>query len=87
MQQENKNWMISCNEATQMIVFGEHEKLTWKQKIVLQIHLLLCSVCKHFQRQSSQINQLLKQIQEKEIAVMSSAKKEEITLEIKKIID
>ena len=52
--------MISCKEATYFIDKKQGGKLTFKQKLDLKVHLLICSICKAYDKQSSAFSKLLR---------------------------
>jgi hypothetical protein len=66
---ENYGWMISCKQATMLITIHEQQSLSFKQQLALKFHLFVCKVCKLFQIQSKQINQLLKDFDKSEIEI------------------
>ena len=57
-----KKIQYNCRHATFLIEKKQIEKLTIREKLELQIHLMGCSVCKIFQRQSIIINQMVRNI-------------------------
>lgn len=46
-----KGLMISCNEATYLASRGDLEGLSFKYRMVLQMHLIACSACRHYLKQ------------------------------------
>lgn len=54
--------MISCKEATYLISKKEEGKLTLAERLKLSIHLMLCSICRAFEKQSEFIGHHAKRI-------------------------
>ncbi len=50
----------SCQEATRLISDSMEEKLPWKSKFRLAIHLLMCKWCQRFKQQWRQIRALIR---------------------------
>lgn len=44
--------MLSCYKATKLISLSHECPLLFKEKAVLRIHLLMCSACRNFQKNS-----------------------------------
>lgn len=42
--------MLSCYKATQLISLSQERPLVFKEKTALRIHVLLCSACRNFQK-------------------------------------
>ena len=51
-----------CRRATYLIEKRQLTKLTFKERIVLAIHLAGCGICRLFQRQSKMINKLMQSL-------------------------
>jgi hypothetical protein len=51
-----------CRRATSLIEKRQLTMLTFKERIVLAIHLAGCSFCRLFQRQSRLINRLMRSL-------------------------
>jgi hypothetical protein len=43
--------MLSCKEVTHLVSRSLDRRLTWRERLGLQVHLLLCEGCRHFVRQ------------------------------------
>jgi hypothetical protein len=43
--------LITCREATRLVLEGEDRQLAWGERLALRIHLLACKVCPRFARQ------------------------------------
>lgn len=72
--------MYSCQEATQMVIKKEEEKLKFTEMVKLKMHLLMCGACKAFEKQTELINKILKNHQFK--TKMPDAYKQEISKKI-----
>jgi hypothetical protein len=57
-----KKIQYDCRRATYLIEKRQLTRLTFKEKIVLAIHLAGCGICRRFQRQSRMINQLMRSL-------------------------
>ena len=42
--------MISCKEASRLISEMKDHDVTWRQRLSLRFHLLMCSMCRMYQR-------------------------------------
>ncbi|MDX8376395.1 MAG: hypothetical protein R8L53_00025 [Mariprofundales bacterium] len=51
--------MLNCKEATRLCSEQMEQKLSLQNKINLRMHLLLCSACRHFAAQISNISQVM----------------------------
>lgn len=50
-----KYLMISCREATYLMAKKEEGKLSFAARVKLPMHTSMCSLCKKFEKQTSQI--------------------------------
>jgi hypothetical protein len=50
-----KYLMISCREATYLTAKKEEGKLSFLTKMKISMHTSMCSLCKSFEKQTSQI--------------------------------
>lgn len=48
--------MIACDEASFLISYGHDNKLGFRRKIQLNMHLLTCHLCRKYVRQIKQLN-------------------------------
>ena len=55
MKRMMKYLIISCNEATFLTAKKEEAKLSFLQRIKLTFHTSMCTYCKRFEKQSSEI--------------------------------
>lgn len=51
--------MISCKKATELIEQRENSKIGIVQIVKLKIHLMMCSACKLYEKQSALIIEIL----------------------------
>ena len=47
---------ISCKESTQLSTKKLEQKLSWKEAILLQGHVFICTPCRYFQQQVNAIH-------------------------------
>ena len=45
--------MLSCEEATRLLSEAQDRKLVLPEKLRLEIHLAMCSGCRHYRKQMS----------------------------------
>lgn len=64
--------MLSCRKASELIEKGQVEKLSWAERVQLQMHNSICKGCKAYQTQSELLNQFIEQ-QAKRMEVEISA--------------
>lgn len=57
-----KYLMINCREATFLMARKEEGRLSFKENAKLSIHTTMCSLCKKFQQQASNISEESKHI-------------------------
>lgn len=50
--------MISCRLATELIEKKHHAGLSWRERVLLPLHLALCDACRQYQVQSSLLEKL-----------------------------
>lgn len=43
--------IFSCRAASELVSNSLDRKLTWGERITLQLHLMICSLCTRFQKQ------------------------------------
>jgi hypothetical protein len=53
--------MLSCKDASRLVSDSLDRQLSWRQRLSLRIHLLMCGVCARFRRQVLFLNQAAKQ--------------------------
>ena len=44
---------LTCKEATLLIVKKQGKGITWKERLQMHLHLLLCAVCRLFYKQTT----------------------------------
>lgn len=50
--------MMNCKQATQLISEGQERPLTFKERMALKIHLMMCAGCENFNTQMGTLRQL-----------------------------
>ena len=53
--------MKTCREATVLIVAREDHVLSWRDRLALRLHLLICKACPRFERQMLSVRTQLKE--------------------------
>lgn len=51
--------MLSCFKATQLISLSNERPLAFKEKAALRIHLLMCSACRNFKKNSAMLGKTM----------------------------
>lgn len=59
-----KQLFSNCKEATLLTVKGEEVKLSVQERVQLAIHLLYCSTCRRFKKESDKLKTYLLQLNE-----------------------
>lgn len=57
-----KGMMISCEDATKLVVMKSQETLSGWDKFRLAFHLAMCKFCRLFQKQNSTIDEAVKEL-------------------------
>jgi len=80
---------MDCKEATYLISKSQEEKLTIKERVKLEMHLMACKFCKLFQIESNLINDNIAYLHKysSEEQKMNLKKKEKLQDEVKKYLD
>lgn len=78
-----KFFNISCKKASFLVSKKEESKLSWFEKIMLQGHLTICSMCRRFEQQSGFIGKNAKNIHDYVHATLSHEAKEKIKAVLK----
>lgn len=73
-----KSILMNCKEATLLSTRQTEETLTWRERLGLRIHLLICKPCLHFSRQIRSIQKTLQSLAESDIISFNEKKKEEL---------
>ena len=55
----NQKFMITCKEATMIVVKKAEIKVTLSDRIRLFVHLLICQYCRLFEKQHRVINKII----------------------------
>lgn len=80
-------WMINCKEASHLISEELGHKLSFKRKVLLKMHLAMCSACATVQKQFKGLSETFKKITQKSFSEenqLSSETKERMKLDILK---
>jgi hypothetical protein len=60
MESRNKNkFMISCKEATMIVVKKAEIKVTFSERLKLFFHLIICQYCRLFEKQNKIIDKIV----------------------------
>lgn len=51
--------MLSCYKATQLISLSHERPLVFSEKLTLRGHLLICSMCRNFRRNSRTLSKAM----------------------------
>ncbi len=51
---------LSCLKATEIIEKGLHFKLSWKEKLQLKAHKMMCDACSRYEKQSLFLDRAIK---------------------------
>ena len=54
--------MKTCKDITELIEKGKLEKISRKESFQIRIHLMMCSLCRKFYKDSDRLDQLLQMI-------------------------
>ncbi|MCF8369101.1 MAG: hypothetical protein K9G76_08650 [Bacteroidales bacterium] len=79
-----KGMMISCEEATQMVVKAKFEKFSWYDKFRLKMHLAMCKFCALFAKQNAFIDEKVTHIDQHTHTKLPTESKMRIVEEISK---
>jgi len=47
--------MLNCNEISKLISRSMDERLPWRQRLAIHVHLLYCKWCRRFSKQTKAI--------------------------------
>jgi len=50
---------LSCKKATELIELKSDTRLSFKDKIQLKMHLMMCKACYAYEKQSAKLNKVL----------------------------
>ena len=51
--------MFSCYKATQLISLSNERPLVFREKVSLRTHLMICSMCRNFERNSATLSKAM----------------------------
>lgn len=43
--------MLDCREVTALVLAGEDRRLSWRERLGIRLHMVICEACPHFVRQ------------------------------------
>jgi hypothetical protein len=69
--------LLSCAKATELMEKKFHFKLSYSEKIQLELHKMMCEACKRYEKQS--------EIIEEGIRAQTNAQKNNIEIDTKKL--
>lgn len=65
--------MLNCRQATRLISDKQERTLSAKERLTLQLHLMLCSGCKNFSLQIPFLHQAMRAYSERLDSVLDGA--------------
>lgn len=51
---------MKCKDAAQIITESQHHSLSWRQRVGLRFHLLMCDACRNFASQMALLTKATK---------------------------
>lgn len=54
--------MLRCREVTHIVASGEVERLGWRQRMQLRLHLMMCVHCRRYLDQLATIGRLARRV-------------------------
>lgn len=76
--------LLTCKDATLLICKQQEDAASFKEKIQLKIHLLVCKFCSLFFKQSNQLHEHLKTThKEEELLILALDEQTKIALQEK----
>jgi len=54
--------MLTCKEATRLISKSRDQRLIWRERFAVRVHLITCKYCKRFLKQLTVIRDAFSQI-------------------------
>ncbi len=78
--------MLSCLKASEMIEKKLHFKLSFREKIQLKLHKMMCSACTNYEKHSIFIEKSISKLQKEKSTPQDTEKlKERITLKLESL--
>lgn len=56
-----KMWMFNCKDISQLVSDSMDRRLSWRQRLGIRFHLLMCRYCSRYQKQMFLLRRLLRQ--------------------------
>jgi hypothetical protein len=47
------NFMLNCREVTHLVLEAEDRRLSWRERLGMRLHMMICEACPRFVRQVS----------------------------------
>lgn len=79
-----KQWKLSCRAATELMERKLREELSRSERLKLNVHTLICSACRHYEKQTQLIEHLFRA---KERAAIETRIEAQIELLEEKILE
>lgn len=45
--------MLSCKQVSQLVTEADFRRLSWRERLGMRLHLLICVACARFERQAA----------------------------------
>ncbi len=68
--------MLSCKETSALISQGLDRRLSWRERVGLRLHLLICDACKEFKRQAEFLRAAAQRAAQESLMRLSPAARE-----------
>ncbi len=79
-----KGLMLSCEDATHLVVKKAYEKLGWWDRMRMYMHLAMCKYCSLFEKQNKLIDEQVARLDEAAIRKLNNDTKTKILEDIQK---
>ncbi len=56
-----KMWMFNCKDISRLVSESMDRRLSWRQRLGIRFHLLMCRYCFRYQKQILLLRRLLRQ--------------------------
>lgn len=56
-----KMWMFNCKDISRLVSESMDRRLSWRQRLGIRFHLLMCRYCTRYQKQLLLLRRLLRQ--------------------------
>lgn len=58
--------IYKCKDITELISLKQEQKISFKQQVAIDFHLLFCPYCRAFKRNCEEMHGLMQQFKDKE---------------------